>query len=222
MLQLIAQAVNPKSSVRASQEASKATTPTSEASSESVNKTDTREIQNAIAIVKQFHDDCKKVQEEGKTLDGEHWLYFIDTGGQIQFQKLLPVFMPFASVLIVVVSLAKSLSEPSSAVAHYKGRDMAFRSNTLTVEEVLKHLFSSIIPRTFKYMKSLAKGSNLSKHIKFGQHSESNESPPSNKIPPKINIIPVATHGDECKDDTRLTKMKEKIKCYSEVSQRRM
>ena len=210
---------------KASQEASeattltsKATTLTSEAISVLVNKTDTREIQNAIAIVKQFHDDCKKAQEDGKTLDGEHWLYFIDTGGQIQFQKLLPVFTPFASVLIVVVSLAKSLSAPSSAVAHYKGEDMVSRSNTLTVEEVLKHLFSSVVPSTFNYMKFLANDPNLSEHITFAQHSESSESPLSNEIPPKINIIPVATHGDECKDDTRLEETKEKLndiaKCH--------
>ena len=200
---------------KASQETSEATT---EAISVLVNKVDTREMQNAIAIVEQFREECKTAQEKGKTLDGEHWLYFIDTGGQIQFQKLLPVFMPFASVLIVVVSLAKSLSAPSSAVAHYKGEDMAFRSNTLTVEEVLKHLFSSIVPSTFNYMKFLANDPNLSEHITFAQHSESSESPLSNKIPPKINIIPVATHGDKCKNDTRLEETKEKLndiaKCH--------
>ena len=144
-----------------SQKANKATTPTyeattliNEASSVLVSKTE--EMQKAIAIVEQFREDCKKAQEEGKTLDDEHWLYFIDSGGQIQFQKLLPVFMPFASVLIVVVSLAKSLTAPSSAVAYYEGEDMTTEGETLTVEGVLKHLVSSIVPSTFRYMTSLA------------------------------------------------------------------
>ena len=184
-----------------SQEASEATTLTNEASSESANADD------AIAIVKEFRDDCEKAQEEGKTLDGEHWLYFIDSGGQIQFQKLLPVFMPFASVLIVVVNLAKSLTAPSSAVAHYDGKDMKTGSKTLSVEEVLKQLFSSIIPSTFNCMND----PNLPEHINFKkQPSESLPDKPS-----RINIIPVATYGDQCADDIKhrlITKMQEKLK----------
>ena len=196
--------------------ASEATTLTNEASSESAN-----EIQDAIAIVEQFRDDCKKAQEEGKTLDGEHWLYFIDSGGQIQFQKLLPVFMPFASVLIVVVSLAKSLTEPSSAVAYYKGEDMTTGSETLTVEEVLKQLFSSIVPSTFRYMSSLVNDPNLSKNvIKIVECKQAGSTP--SKLS-RINIIPVATCGDKCTDVSvicRLEEMQKKlksiVKCHNE------
>ena len=204
----------PQGPSKPSQKANKATTLINEASSVLVNKT--KEMQKAIAIVEQFREGCKKAQEEGKTLDDEHWLYFIDSGGQIQFQKLLPVFMPFAPVLIVVVSLAKSLTAPSSAVAYYEGEDMTTGSETLTVEEVLKHLFSSIVPSTFRYMTSLANDPNLSKHIKFfKQQSGSTPNKPS-----RINIIPVATCGDKCTDVKRLTEMKEKlnsiVKCHKD------
>ena len=196
-----------------SQEASEATTLSKEASSVLVNET--RGMKNAIAIVKKFREDCKKAQEKGKTLDNEHWLYFIDSGGQIQFQKLLPVFMPFASVLIVVVSLAKSLTERSEEVMHYEGEDMATGSKTLTVEEVLKQLFSSIIPSTFNYMDFLANDPNLSKHIKFAQHQL--ESPTSK--PPRINIIPVATCGDKGTDVELIkneikAKLNDMVKCH--------
>ena len=177
-----------------SQEANETTAPMSEAITLTNEVNKTREMQNAIAIVEQFREDCKKAQEEGKTLDNEHWLYFIDTGGQIQFQKLLPVFMPFASVLIVVVSLAKSLKERSEEVVHYEGEDMKTGSKTLTVEEVLKQLFSSVIPSAFNYMDSLAKHPDLSKHITFVQQLRSDAS----KL--KINIIPVATCGDKSTD----------------------
>ena len=203
--------------LKPNQKASEATTPTSEATTLTneaslVSANKTREIQNAIAMVEQFRADCKKAQEEGKTLDDEHWLYFIDSGGQIQFQKLLPVFMPFASVLIVVVSLAKSLTEKSEEVMHYEGEDMTTGSKTLSVEKVLKQLFSSIIPSTFNYMDFLANDPNLSKHIKFAQQQL--ESPAS-----KINIIPVATCGDKGTDVEGIRKeMKEKlldmVKCH--------
>ena len=196
-----------------SQEAIKATTLSKEASSVLVNET--RGMKNAIAIVKKFREDCKKAQEKGKTLDNEHWLYFIDSGGQIQFQKLLPVFMPFASVLIVVVSLAKNLTERSEEVMHYEGEDMTTGSMTLTVEEVLKQLFSSIIPSTFNYMGFLANDPNLSKHIKFAQHQL--QSPTSK--PPRINIIPVATYGDKLTDVELVkneikAKLNDMVKCH--------
>ena len=199
--------------LKPSQEASEVTTLSKEASSVLVNET--RGMKNAIAIVKKFRDDCEKAQEKGKTLDNEHWLYFIDSGGQIQFQKLLPVFMPFASVLIVVVSLAKNLTERSEEVMHYEGEDMTTGSKTLTVEEVLKQLFSSIIPSTFNYMGFLANDPNLSKHIKFAQHQL--ESPTSK--PPRINIIPVATYGDKLTDVELVkneikAKLNDMVKCH--------
>ena len=76
--------------------------------------------------------------------------------------------MPFASVLIVVVSLVKCLTEKSEEVMHYEGEDMTTGSKTLTVEEVLKQLFSSVILIAFNYIDSLANDHNLSKHITFG------------------------------------------------------
>ena len=115
--------------------------------------------------------------------------------------------MPFASVLIVVISLAKSLTESSEGVMHYKGEDMATESKTLTVEEVFKQLFSSVIPSAFNYMDSLAKHPDLSKHITFAQQLRSDAS----KL--KINIIPVATCGDKQGTDVKgiQKEMKEKL-----------
>ena len=166
-----------------------------------------------IHVVKQFFDECQEDQKEGESLyDDKHWLYFIDSGGQIQFQKLLPVFMPFASVLIVVVSLAKSLTERSEKVMHFEGEDKTTKSMcTLPVEEILKQLFSSVVPSGYKYMEFLAKHPFLSKHIKFAQQQLGSP-------PPRIIIIPVGTCGDKCTDDTLLTETKEKlnniVKCH--------
>ena len=76
-----------------------------------------RLCEDAVSRVHKFWEKCKAGKKEGASLlDGRQWLYFIDSGGQIQFQKLLPAFMPYASVLIVVVSLSKDLSEPASTI----------------------------------------------------------------------------------------------------------
>ena len=207
--------VTTPASNKAKSPASEATTPKSEGTtlkSEARTNEKKKHFQK-IRVVKQFFDECQKDQKEGKSLyDDKHWLYFIDSGGQIQFQKLLPVFMPFASVLIVVVSLAKSLTERSEEVMHFEGEDKTTKSTyTLPVEEVLKQLFSSVVPSGYKYMEFLAEHHVLSKHIKFAQQQ-------SGSFPPKIIIIPVGTCGDECTDDTLLTKTKEKlnniVKCH--------
>ena len=200
----------------------KAKTPSSEAttprSDETTLKSEERPNERKkhlqkIHVVKDFFDDCQKDQKEGKSLyDDTCWLYFIDSGGQIQFQKLLPVFMPFASVLIVVVSLAKSLTERSEEVMHFEGENKTTKiAYTLPVEEVLKQLFSSVVPSGYKYMEFLAKDPVLFEYIKFAQQQ-------SGSSPPKIIIIPVGTCGDKCTDDTLLTETKEKlnniVKCH--------
>ena len=43
------------------------------------------------------------------------WLYFIDSGGQIQFQQILQAFIPCVSVVMLVINLAQDLSNQSSA-----------------------------------------------------------------------------------------------------------
>ena len=204
--------VTAPASNKAKSPASEATTPKSEGTtlkSEARTNEKKKHFQK-IRIVKQFFDECQKDQKEGKSLyDDKHWLYFIDSGGQIQFQKLLPVFMPFASVLIVVVSLAKSLTERSEKVMHFKGEDKTTKSMyTLPVEEVLKQLFSSVVPSGYKYMEFLAEHPVLSKHIKFAQQQ-------SGSPPPKIIIIPVGTYGEKCTDDTETKeKLNNIVKCH--------
>ena len=86
-----------------------------------------------------------------------NWLYFIDSGGQIQFQKLLLAFMPFTSVLFLVVKLSKNLSDPSCQLIQLHNEDFEVDEHGLKVEEVLKQVLSAVASNTQRYQ-SLVKG----------------------------------------------------------------
>ena len=121
---------------------------------------------------------------ESSLTEHKCWLYFIDSGGQLEFQKLLPAFMPCASVLIIVVSLAKNLSDPSCTTMNINGEEIESHSEySLPVEEVLKKVASSVVSSTRHFASFIDKDADLQKYIK----------PPSSAL---LNIIPVATHRD--------------------------
>ena len=86
-----------------------------------------------------------------------NWLYFIDSGGQIQFQKLLLAFMPFTSVLFLVVKLSKNLSSPSCQMIRLHNDTIEVDEHGLKVEEVLKQVLSAVASNTQRYH-SLVKG----------------------------------------------------------------
>ena len=113
---------------------------------------------------------CKKWCQIDKFGSHREWLYFIDSGGQLQFQKLLLAFMPHTSVLILVVNLSKNLSDKSCTLTVRQKKSQAGeghelqagldRSSTLTqcpgetvdsgndyslkVEDMLKQILSAV------------------------------------------------------------------------------
>ena len=162
--------------------------------------------------VKEFHEKCKRLQDKGFSLtEQKQWLYFIDSGGQLQFQKILPVFMPCASVLILVVSLAKNLSDPSCTTMNISNAERESNSMySLPVEEVVKKVASSVVSSTRHYS-SFIHG-DLQKYIK----------PPPGAL---LNIIPVATHRDKYEkkrlegvmleeSDKKVQKIKDIFQCH--------
>ena len=66
---------------------------------------------------------CKKWCKIDEFGSHREWLYFIDSGGQLQFQKLLLAFMPHTSVLILVVDLSKNLSDKSCTSTVWQKKD---------------------------------------------------------------------------------------------------
>ena len=138
---------------------------------------------DAVVRVRKFYQKCKQSQKEGTSLHGRRWLYFIDSGGQIQFQKLLPAFMPYASVLLLVVNLSKNLTDPSSTAMQLPEGEISVGQCSLSVIEILKQLLSAIASSTQRYRSLIADDPVLSKCI----------TPPSDKL----KVLPVATHRDK-------------------------
>ena len=157
---------------------------------------------NAVVRVREFYQKCKKSQKEGTSLHNRRWLYFIDSGGQIQFQKLLPAFMPYASVLLLVVNLSKDLTDSSSTAMQLPEGEINVGEYSLSVIEVLKQLLSAITSSAQQYRSLIADDYTLSKCIK----------PPSDKL----KVLPVATHRDEY-DETRTESIEEKKKQLKQV-----
>ena len=111
----------------------------------------------------------------------KEWLYFIDSGGQIQFQKLLLAFMPCTTTLILVVKLSNNLSALSSSEMKLSQNEtIKFSSKySLKVEDVLKQVLSAVVSNAQQYRSAL-RGSN---NITF---------PAGN-----LQVISVGTHLDE-------------------------
>ena len=134
--------------------------------------------------VEKVLDGVRQCSGNENRLEGAQWLYLVDTGGQIAFQKLLPIFMPFAQVLILVVNISKELSSSSTAVMHIEGKDHSdgcpFR---LTVEEVLKQIISSIASGMQHFRDS------------YKDHEVLRD-----LVPEKLQILTIGTYGDKCSD----------------------
>ena len=88
-----------------------------------------------------IHMVNKAQGKHGKLTFHKEWLYFIDCGGQIQFQQLVQAFIPCASVLILVTSLAENLSSQCSASFEYEEDKSYDVSDYLpSIETLLQHL----------------------------------------------------------------------------------
>ena len=113
------------------------------------------------------------------------WLYFIDSGGQIQFQQILQAFIPCASVLMLVINLAQDLSSQSSAELKCKdGKEYLVSEHSLQIETLLRRLLSMV---------TFAKRENMT--------SEDSRLSLAIKQPKQLQVITIATHKDECDDD---------------------
>ena len=134
--------------------------------------------------VEKVLDGVRQCSGKENRLEGAQWLYLVDTGGQIAFQKLLPIFMPFAQVLILVVNISKELSSSSTAVMHIEGKDHSDGSpSRLTVEEVLKQIISSIASGMQHFRDS------------YKDHEVLRD-----LVPEKLQILTIGTHGNKCND----------------------
>ena len=127
-----------------------------------------------------IHMVNKAQGKHGKLTLHKEWLYFIDCGGQIQFQQLVQAFIPCASVLILVTSLAENLSNKCSASFQYEEDKFCDVSDYLpSIETLLRHL--TLMVSSSSLQQELVEGNELSDKI---------------KIPEKLKVLVIATHHD--------------------------
>ena len=161
----------------------------------------------AVRRGKLFLAKCNESIEEETRLIDQRWLYFIDSGGQTQFQKLLPAFMPYASLLLLVVSSSKNLSDRASTIMQLPEEEVNNGVNSLSVAEILKQLLSAIASSAQHYRSLIANDPILSECIK----------PPSDKL----RVLPIATHRDKydeaLKEGKKLESVDDKIAILNEI-----
>ena len=134
------------------------------------------------SATRQLSDIINKASAKGIKLTlHKEWLYFIDSGGQIQFQQLLQAFIPCASVLMLVTNLAEDLSSQSSTVLQCEDGEYNVSGHSPTVETLLKRLILMV--------NSSAQQQKLMSDTKLSQVII--------KPPEMLKIITLATHRDK-------------------------
>ena len=157
----------------------------------------TKEEEKAFAIIQELFDRCSKGSKAQELSLHERWLYFTDCGGQIQFQKLLPAFLPCASALMLVINLAEDLSGPASTEMYLKtGQRINVSEHSLKVKEILKQLLVMVNYSSQRQKAIIESDSILSKCI----------------TPPDVlSIMAIATHRDEYDETSETIEDKEEI-----------
>ena len=148
------------------------------------------------SATKQLSEIVNKASTKGIKLTlHKEWLYFIDSGGQIQFQQLLQAFIPCASILMLVTNLAEDLSSQSSTVLQCEDGEYIVSGHSPTVETLLKRLI--LMVNSSVRQQQLVNDTELSQVVI--------------KPPEKLKIIAIATHRDKYEEQLRNGEIMESI-----------
>ena len=142
----------------------------------------TKDVEKAVAIIQELYRRCSEGIKAQELSLHERWLYFTDCGGQIQFQKLLPAFLPCASALMLVINLAEDLSGPASTEMCLETGQINVSEHSPKVEEMLKQLLVMVNSSSQQQKAIIENDRILSKYI----------TPPYS-----LSIMAIATHRDE-------------------------
>ena len=129
----------------------------------------------------ELQDIIKMAHGNVKLTNHKEWLYFIDCGGQIQFQQLVQAFVPCASVLMLVTNLAEDLSNQSSTDLQCEDGRYCVSDYSPSVETLLRRL--TLMVTSSGHQQQLVTGTSGLSNIM--------------KIPEKVALITVATHRDD-------------------------
>ena len=152
------------------------------------------DLKKAVALLQELYHRCSKGIKAQELSLHERWLYFTDCGGQIQFQKLLPAFLPCASALMLVINLAEDLSGPASTEMCLETGQIKVSEHSPKVEEMLKQLLVMVNSSSQQQKAIIENDRILSKYI----------TPPDS-----LSIMAIATHRDEYDGNTESIEDKE-------------
>ena len=152
------------------------------------------DLKKAVALLQELYHRCSKGIKAQELSLHERWLYFTDCGGQIQFQKLLPAFLPCASALMLVINLAEDLSGPASTEMCLETGQIKVSEHSPKVEEMLKQLLVMVNSSSQQQKAIIENDRILSKYI---------------TAPDSLSIMAIATHRDEYDGNTESIEDKE-------------
>ena len=116
----------------------------------------------------------------------KEWFYFIDSGGQIQFQQILQAFIPCVSVVMLVISLKEDLSSQSCTEFQDEDGTIIVSEHSISIKTLLRRLISMV---SFK---------NEQEDVT----SNDNHLSDAIKLPKMPKVIAVATHEDKMGKET--------------------
>ena len=163
------------------------------------------QVDKVVQEAQMIHADMlDSVVDQDKVIN-EEWLYFIDSGGQIQFQQVLHPFLQCVSVLLLVMNMAEDFSSQSSTVLQRDNdQQLEVSDYSLSNEAVLEQLVV-MVNSNFKEQKELIENDPYLSTII--------------KIPEKLQIMAIATHLDELEKSGDQEAVKQREMEYASILQ---
>ena len=108
------------------------------------------------------------------TSDDEEWIYFIDSGGQPQFQEVLQAFIPNTSVLLLAIKLTEKLSNCPLMEYEKSGVKYSLGHHALSNQQILIRL-AKMISSSESNMQIALAGTYYDEYVKTDTPSETME-----------------------------------------------
>ena len=74
----------------------------------------------------------------------KEWFYYTHSGGQIQFQQILQAFIPYISVLMLVISQKEELSSQSCTEFQDEYGTIIVSKHSISIKTLLRCLISMV------------------------------------------------------------------------------
>ena len=129
-------------------------------------------VENITQLIKSLMED--NTVTLAATSDQE-WIYFIDSGGQPQFQEVLQAFIPKTSVILLVFKLIEKLSDTPLMVYQKSGIDYNLGPYALSNQEILIRLARTIHSSSESSMQVALLGTYYDEYVKADPPSETME-----------------------------------------------